>query len=197
MSVIDISVGYAPDIIADYVSDKDNLGPSYSITTTNLGFSNNLGPSYSFAATGLLVGLPGFIDGKIIHYNVLSEVQGKLVFSANINVVPPTGVLWEPRGFAPTVVDNTTDRIISANESNSLNINTSAGSLVTLTLPPSVESSGSSMDFVRTSANPLRVAASGTDRIVLPTGDAGTVELTSIGTKLNLISNGITSWLSI
>lgn len=218
MGATDISLGFYNQILVDYATSgtpvgnlgpsynistvnlafTDNHGPSYEINTANLAFINNYGPSYVLEATGLLVGLSDFLNTKLIHYNVESEVHGEIVFGGNTRVVPPTGgSVISIYGWGLNVVDNDSDRTLSASESNVLNVNTSASSLVTLTLPPAGSSSGAMINFSRVSDNPYRVSVSGTDRIVLPTGNASVVELNSVGTKLNLISNGITSWLSI
>lgn len=200
MAATDLSLSFVNQFSIDYaisgVADGE-MGPSYGIPTTTLGFTDSHGPSYYLDMSELLSPLPGFNGARLIHYNDISEVRGKLIFGGNISIVSPTGSQVEIRGYAANTFNNVGDRTIPIGTANELNTNTGAGSTITLTLPPSVVSSGSIIDFVRTSNNALRVAASGTDVIILPSGYAGAVELTSIGTQLKLMSNGIASWIGI
>lgn len=189
-SVATFDVGAQSNFAGIQLVTQDNTGPKSTIFFYDESRATfDTGPASVFESGQFSDPVAEVID-NLVNYDETSAIIADLISMRATEVFPDIVVgTWLQSGVKKLLIDWDSGGTLDVNQSQSVNVNTSAAGAVTITLPTSA-TLGTQYDFVRTSANNFEVQPGGADDIEGFTS----VTLDSIGAKLTVISDGAGAW---
>jgi hypothetical protein len=174
----------------------NSIGPLGTVFADLPAF-NSIGPMSTFSPLGLL----GLITGDIIFYGEQGRFEADEVILPDGTYVLANPVVrtWGSKSQRTSVINLTSDRVLDVDESPSVCINNGVGTPIVVSLPDGARE-GSKFTFVRTSSSGAMVVNTENDNgLILSSGlaNASGISLDSIGAKLEVVSIGGDTWMSV